>query len=66
MNKQVRSHRVHTLSSGNGRAYTSGGTAATGGLVDMHAVQPGYSILCLDAENAYFHAEEDEEVYCWF
>ena len=20
---------------------------------------------CLDAENAYFHAEEDEDVYCW-
>ena len=31
----------------------------------MHAVQHGYSILCLDAENAYFHAEEDEEVCCW-
>ena len=45
--------------------YTSGSTAATGRLVDMHAVQHGYSILCLDAENAYFHAEEDEDVYCW-
>ena len=33
--------------------------------VDMHAVQHGYSILCLNAENAYFHAEEDKEVYCW-
>ena len=32
--------------------YTSGSTAATGRLVDMHAVQHGYSILCLDAENA--------------
>ena len=40
--------------------YTSGSTAATGRLVDMHAVQHGYSILCLDAENA-----EDEDVYCW-
>ena len=38
---------------------------ATSRMVDMHAVQHGYSILCLDAENAYFHAEEDEEVYCW-
>ena len=28
-------------------------------------MQYGYSILCLDSENAYFHAEEDEEVYCW-
>ena len=45
--------------------YTSGSTAATGRLVDMHAVQHGYSILCFDAENAYFHVEEDEEVYCW-
>ena len=27
------------------------------------AVQHNYSILCLDAEKAYFHAEEDEEVY---
>ena len=45
--------------------YTSGSTATTGGLVDMHAVQHGHSILCLDAENAYFHAGEDEEVYCW-
>ena len=43
----------------------SGITAATGRLVDMHAVQHGYSILSLDAENAYFHAEEDEDVYCW-
>ena len=42
-----------------------GRTSATGRLVDMHAVQYGYSILCLDSENAYFHAEEDEEVYCW-
>ena len=32
--------------------------------MDMHAFQHGYSILCLDAENAY-HAEEDEEVHCW-
>ena len=38
---------------------------ATSRMVDMHAVQHGYSILCLDAENAYFHAEDDEEVYCW-
>ena len=45
--------------------YTSGSTAATGGLVHMHAAQHGYSVLCLDAENAYFHAEEDEEVYRW-
>ena len=45
--------------------YTSGSTAATGRLVDKHAVQHGYSILCLDAENACFHADEDEEVYCW-
>ena len=45
--------------------YTSGSTAATGRLVEMHAVQHGYSILCLDAETAYFDAEEDEEVYCW-
>ena len=34
-------------------------------MVDMHAVQHGCSTLCFDAENAYFHAEEDEEVYCW-
>ena len=45
--------------------YISGSTAATGRLVDMHAVQHGYSILCLDGENAYSHAEEDEEVYFW-
>ena len=45
--------------------YTSGSTAATGRLVDMHEVQHGYSILCLDPENAYFHAEEDEDVCCW-
>ena len=44
---------------------TSGSASATGRMVDVHAVQHGYSILCLDAENAYFHAEEDEEVYCW-
>ena len=37
----------------------------TGRIVDMHAVQHGYSVWCLDAENAYFHAEEDEEVCCW-
>ena len=46
--------------------YTSGNTPVrpqTGRLVDMHAVQHGYSVLCLDVENAYFHAEEDEEVY---
>ena len=47
------------------RLHTSGSTVATSGLVDMHAVQHGNSILCLDAENAYFHAEEDEEVHCW-
>ena len=45
--------------------HTSGSTAATGRLVDMHAVQHGYSILCFDAENANLHAEEDEEVHCW-
>ena len=45
--------------------YTSGSTAATGRLVDMHAVQHEHSILCLDAENAHFHAEEDEDVYYW-
>ena len=44
--------------------YTSASTAATKRLVDTHAVQHGYSILCLDAENAFFHAEEDEDVYC--
>ena len=43
--------------------YTSGSAAATGRLVDVHVVQHGYSILCFDAENAYFHAEGDEEVY---
>ena len=48
-----------------GGLYTSGSTASTSRLVDMHAVQHGYSILCLDAANAYFRAEEDEEVYCW-
>ena len=32
--------------------YTSGSTSATGRLVDMHAVQHGHSILCLDAESA--------------
>ena len=45
--------------------YNSSSTATRRRLVDMHAVQHGYSILCLDAENAYFHAEEDEEVCCW-
>ena len=45
--------------------YTSGSTAATGRLVDMHAVQHGFSNLWLDAENAHFHAEEDEDVHCW-
>ena len=45
--------------------YTSGSTSATGRLVDVQAVQHGYSILCLHAENAYFHAEQDEGVYCW-
>ena len=45
--------------------YTSGSTAATDRLVDMHAVQHGCSVLCLDAESAYFHAEEDEDVYYW-
>ena len=44
--------------------YTSGSTSA-GRVVDVHAVQRGYSILCIDAENACFHAEEDEDVYCW-
>ena len=33
--------------------YTSGSTSATDRLVDVHGVQHGYSILCLDAENAY-------------
>ena len=28
-------------------------------------VHHGYSIWCFDAENAYFYAEEDEDVYCW-
>ena len=42
---------------------TSGSTTSTGRLVDVHALQHGFSILCLDAENAYFHTEEDEEVY---
>ena len=32
--------------------------------MDVRAVQHGKSILCLDAENAHFHAEEDEE-HCW-
>ena len=45
--------------------YTSGSTSATGRLVDVHAVQHEYSILCFDAENAYFHAEEDEGVSYW-
>ena len=48
-----------------GGLYSSGSTAATGRLVDMHAVQHGKSILYLDAENACFHAEEDEEAHCW-
>ena len=49
-----------------GRTLHLGQTAAaTGRPVDMHAVQQGYSILCLDAQKAYFHAEEDEDVYCW-
>ena len=43
----------------------TGSTTATGRLVDMRAVQDEYSILCLDAENAHFHAEEDEDVHCW-
>ena len=43
----------------------SGSTASVGRLVDMRAVQHGFSILCLDAENAYHHAQEDEEVCCW-
>ena len=38
--------------------HTSGSTSATGRLVDIHAVQHGYCILCFDAESAYFHAEE--------
>ena len=25
----------------------------------------GHSFLCRDAENSYFHGEEDGEVYCW-
>ena len=37
--------------------YTSGTTAATVRLVDMHAVQHGYSILFLNAENTFFRAE---------
>ena len=37
-----------------GGHYTSGSTSATGRLVDVRALQHGYSILCLDAENAYF------------
>ena len=41
------------------------GLYTSGRLVDTHAVQHGYSILCFDTENAYFHAEEDVEVYCW-
>ena len=45
--------------------HTSGSTPATRRLVEVNAVQHGYSILCLDGENSYFHAEEDEEVYCW-
>ena len=45
--------------------YTSGSTAATDRLVDMHAVQHGYLILCFDVESEYFHAGEDEEVFCW-
>ena len=45
--------------------YTSGNTTSTGKRIDLHALQHGYSVLCLDAENAYFHADEDEEVYCW-
>ena len=44
---------------------TSGSTGARGRLVDTHAVQHGCSILCFDAENVYFHAEEYEDVYCW-
>ena len=47
------------------RFYRSGSTASTGRLVNMHAAEHGYSILYLDAENAYVRAEEDEEVYCW-
>ena len=43
--------------------HTSSIAAAASTLVDMHAVQQRHSILCFDAENAYFHAE-DEEVYC--
>ena len=35
--------------------HTSGSTAATSRLLDMHAVHNGYSTLCLDVEN----------VYCW-
>ena len=40
--------------------YTSGNTTSTGRRIDMHAALLGYSVLCLDAENAYFHTEEDE------
>ena len=63
MEMSVRSQRLQTRRPGNGRAlYLRQHTLdrQTGG----HA-QHGYSILCLDAENGYFHAEEDKEVYCW-
>ena len=46
------------------RFYTSGSTAWTGRLVNMHAAEHGYSILYLDAENAYVRAEEDEATLC--
>ena len=44
--------------------HTSVSTTPVGRLVDVNAVQHGYSVLCLDAENSYFHADEDKEFYC--
>ena len=65
MEMQVRSQRIHTSRSRNGRASHISSSAVTGRLVDMHVVHLGYSIQCIVAENAYFFAQEDEEVYCW-
>ncbi|CAK0896486.1 unnamed protein product, partial [Prorocentrum cordatum] len=43
--------------------FKAGATSSTGRLIDQHAVQHGYNTMVLDAQNAYFHADEDEEVY---
>ena len=43
--------------------YTPGSTTSTGRLIDLHIVQNKLKAMILDADHAYFHADEDEEVY---